>query len=104
MGVSPGAGGLASAAAAGLRGREIGAGAAGGVSTSAAAAGATLRGRGVGPDIRVGLCVERSPEMIIALLGILKAGGAYVPLDPAYPQVRLEFMLKDADAPLLLIY
>ena len=61
-----------------------------------------LRRRGVGPDTRVGLCVERSPEMIIALLGILKAGGAYVPLDPAYPQGRLEFMLEDADAPLLL--
>ncbi len=61
-----------------------------------------LRKRGVGPDTRVGLCVERSPEMIVALLGILKAGGAYVPLDPDYPQARLKFMLEDARVPVLL--
>ena len=44
-----------------------------------------LRGLGIGPEARVGLCVERSLEMIVAILGILKAGGAYVPLDPDYP-------------------
>ncbi len=48
------------------------------------------------PDVRIGLCADRSPEMIAALLGILKAGGAYVPLDPAYPAERLEFMVRDA--------
>ena len=55
-----------------------------------------LRGCGVGPEVLVGLCLERSPEMVVGLLGILKAGGAYVPLDPAYPQERLAFMLEDA--------
>jgi amino acid adenylation domain-containing protein len=55
-----------------------------------------LQSLGVGPDVPVGLCVERSPDMIVGLLGILKAGGAYVPLDPAYPQERLAFMLRDA--------
>ena len=49
----------------------------------------------------VGLCVERSPEMVIGLLGILKAGGAYLPLDPGYPRERLAFMLRDAGAPVL---
>ena len=44
-----------------------------------------LQARGVGPEVVVGLCIERSPEMIVGLLGILKAGGAYLPLDPAYP-------------------
>jgi amino acid adenylation domain-containing protein len=48
------------------------------------------------PDLRIGLCSDRTPEMIAALLGILKAGGAYVPLDPAYPAERLEFMARDA--------
>ena len=61
-----------------------------------------LRTRGVGPDTRVGLCLQRSPEMIFALLGILKAGGAYVPLDPDYPQARLAFMLQDAQVPVLI--
>jgi amino acid adenylation domain-containing protein len=61
-----------------------------------------LQGRGVGPDTRVGICIARSPGMIVALLGILKAGGAYVPLDPDYPQARLKFMLKDARVPVLL--
>ncbi len=51
---------------------------------------------GVGPETVVGLCVERSPEMVIGLLGILKAGGAYLPLDPNYPRERLAFMLADA--------
>src|SRR5476649_1711973 len=49
----------------------------------------------------VGLCVERSPEMVIGLLGILKAGGAYLPLDPNYPRERLAFMLADAGCPVL---
>src|SRR3989440_9148670 len=61
-----------------------------------------LRARGVGPDVRVGLCAERSPEMVAALLGVLKAGGAYVPLDPSYPGERLRFMLEDSGAPVLL--
>jgi amino acid adenylation domain-containing protein len=60
-----------------------------------------LRRWGVEPDMRVAVCLQRSPELIIALLGILKAGGAYVPLDPGYPQARLEFMMKDAGAPLV---
>jgi amino acid adenylation domain-containing protein len=51
---------------------------------------------GVGPEVRVGLCHERSPELIIGLLGILQAGGAYVPLDPTYPMDRLRFMLQDS--------
>ena len=61
-----------------------------------------LRARGVGPDVRVGLCVERSFDMMTGLLAILKAGGAYLPLDPAYPQERLAYMLEDA-APALLL-
>src|SRR5262249_50269999 len=55
-----------------------------------------LRGLGVGPEVVVGLCVERSPEMVVGLLGILKAGGAYLPLDPGYPPERLAYMLEDA--------
>jgi amino acid adenylation domain-containing protein len=61
-----------------------------------------LAALGVGPDVRVGICLPRSPEMVVGLLGILKAGGAYVPLDPQYPAERLAFMLADADAPVLL--
>ena len=60
-----------------------------------------LRAHGVGPEVVVGLCIERSLEMLIGLLGILKAGGAYLPLDPDYPPERLAFMLADARAPLL---
>ncbi len=60
-----------------------------------------LRDLNVGPDVPVALCVERSLQMIVALLGILKAGGAYVPLDPDYPQERLAFMLNDSHAPVL---
>ena len=60
-----------------------------------------LRGLGVGPETVVGLCVERSPEMVIGLLGILKAGAAYLPLDPHYPAERLAFMLADAGAAVL---
>ena len=56
-----------------------------------------LRRHGVGLEERVGLCVERSPEMLVGLLGILKAGGAYVPLDPAYPRERLAHILNDAE-------
>ena len=60
-----------------------------------------LRALGVGPEVVVGLCVERSLEMVVGLLGILKAGGAYLPLDPDYPPERLAFMLADAGAPVL---
>jgi amino acid adenylation domain-containing protein len=60
-----------------------------------------LQSLGVGPDVPVGLCVERSLELVVSLLAILKAGGAYVPLDPSYPQERLAYMLEDAEAPLL---
>jgi amino acid adenylation domain-containing protein len=61
-----------------------------------------LIGLGVGPDVRVGICVERSIEMVVGLIGILKAGGAYVPLDPSYPQERLSLVMVDAD-PLVLL-
>ena len=57
---------------------------------------------GVGPEVRVALCLERSLEMVVAILGVLKAGGAYVPLDPGYPVERLRFMLEDSGASLLL--
>ncbi|MGB7950461.1 MAG: amino acid adenylation domain-containing protein, partial [Candidatus Binatia bacterium] len=61
-----------------------------------------LRALGVGPDVLVGICLERSLEMVIALLATLKAGGAYVPLDPAYPKERLSFMIRDAKVEVLL--
>ena len=61
-----------------------------------------LQELGVGPEKLVGLSVERSPEMVIGLLGILKAGGAYVPLDPDYPKERIAFMLADTQASVLL--
>ena len=61
-----------------------------------------LREAGVGPEVLVGVCLERSLEVVIGLLGILKAGGAYVPLDPAYPAERLAFMLADTQTPVLL--
>ena len=61
-----------------------------------------LKSLGVGADVLVGICVERSLEMIVGILGILKAGGAYVPLDPEYPQERLSFMLEDAQLSVLL--
>jgi amino acid adenylation domain-containing protein len=61
-----------------------------------------LRRLGVGAEVLVGLCMERSLEMVVGLLGILEAGAAYVPLDPAYPAARLAFMLADAEAPVLL--
>jgi amino acid adenylation domain-containing protein len=61
-----------------------------------------LRKRGVGPESLVGICVERSLEMVVGLLGILKAGGAYVPLDPLYPTERLVFMARDTQAAVVL--
>ncbi|GAX45463.1 amino acid adenylation domain-containing protein [Tolypothrix sp. NIES-4075] len=61
-----------------------------------------LKSLGVGADVLVGLCVERSVEMIVGLLGILKAGGAYVPLDPDYPKDRLAYMLNDSQVAVLL--
>ena len=61
-----------------------------------------LQDLGVGPDTLVGICMERSLEMVVGLLGILKAGGAYLPLDPSYPKERLAFMLSDAQAPVLI--
>ena len=61
-----------------------------------------LRERGVGPQVRVGLALPRSLEMVIGLLAILKAGGAYVPLDPEYPLDRLHYMIADSDIGLLL--
>ncbi len=61
-----------------------------------------LRAIGIRPEMRVGLCIERSPKTIVSILAILKAGGVYVPLDPAYPKERLAFMVEDAKLSLLL--
>ena len=61
-----------------------------------------LRGQGIGPDSIVGVCLERSFDMVTAVLGALKAGAAYLPLDPAYPHERLQFMLEDSHAAILL--
>ncbi|HXM36669.1 MAG TPA: amino acid adenylation domain-containing protein, partial [Pyrinomonadaceae bacterium] len=61
-----------------------------------------LRGLGLGGDDRVGICIDRSLEMAVAVLGVLKAGAAYVPLDPAYPSERLTFMLEDAQCKVVL--
>src|SRR5262249_45305094 len=60
-----------------------------------------LRSASVGPGAMVGICLERSVEMIVGLLAILKAGTAYLPLDPTYPQDRLAFMLEDGQISLL---
>jgi amino acid adenylation domain-containing protein len=60
-----------------------------------------LRTLGVGRNVVVGLCLARSPAMVVGALGILKAGGAYLPLDPSYPPTRLDFQLKDAQVPVL---
>jgi amino acid adenylation domain-containing protein len=61
-----------------------------------------LQALGVGPEVPVAICMERSLEMVVGLLGILKAGGAYVPLDPVYPGPRLSFMMEDAQVAVLL--
>ncbi|MGZ4134728.1 MAG: amino acid adenylation domain-containing protein, partial [Tumebacillaceae bacterium] len=61
-----------------------------------------LRDLGIGPEVTVGICVDRSIEMIVGLLGILKSGGAYVPLDPVNPPERLRLILEDSQAPVLL--
>jgi amino acid adenylation domain-containing protein len=61
-----------------------------------------LQSLGVGPEVLVGICVERSLQMLVALLAILKAGGAYIPLDPHYPKDRLDFVLQDSKATVLL--
>jgi amino acid adenylation domain-containing protein len=61
-----------------------------------------LRDLGVGPEVRVGLCVERSVKMLVGLLAVWKAGGAYVPLDPGYPEERLRYMLEDSQTSVLL--
>jgi microcystin synthetase protein McyA len=63
-----------------------------------------LRRRGVGPEARVGVHLERSPELLVAVLGVLKAGGAYVPLDPAYPTERLSYLVEDAGVVVLLTH
>ncbi|HEV8581882.1 MAG TPA: non-ribosomal peptide synthase/polyketide synthase [Thermoanaerobaculia bacterium] len=60
-----------------------------------------LRSLGVGPEVRVGLCLERTPEMVVALLGVLKAGGAYVPLEPSHPAERLAMVIGDAELAVL---
>ena len=62
-----------------------------------------LRRLGVGPEVLVGICLERSIEMLVGILGVLKAGGGYVPLDPSYPAERLAFMLEDSRVPVLLL-
>ena len=63
----------------------------------------TLRSRGVGPEAIVGLCLERSPEMIVAELAVLKSGGAFLPLDAGYPPDRLAFMVEDSGTRLLVV-
>ncbi|RKH48164.1 non-ribosomal peptide synthetase [Corallococcus sicarius] len=63
-----------------------------------------LRKLGVGPEIRVGLCVERTADVVVGTLGIMKAGGAYVPLDPSYPKERLGWLLEDARGPALVAH
>ncbi len=63
-----------------------------------------LRALGVGPEVLVGLYMDRSPEMVVGILGILKAGGAYVPVDTVYPQSRIEFMLADSGVGILLTH
>jgi amino acid adenylation domain-containing protein len=62
----------------------------------------TLRARGVGPGVSVAVLIERSPELVVALLAVLKAGGSYVPLDPAYPRRRLDYIAADSGSTLCL--
>lgn len=61
-----------------------------------------LRARGIRPETIVGICLERSIEMIVALLGVLKAGSAFLPIDPSYPAERIAFMLEDSESPVIL--
>ncbi|MEM9004939.1 MAG: amino acid adenylation domain-containing protein [Cyanobacteria bacterium P01_F01_bin.86] len=61
-----------------------------------------LQRLGVQPEMLVGICIERSPMMIISMLAVLKSGGAYVPLDPSYPRERIELMIEDSQVPILL--
>ena len=68
---------------------------------SASALADTLRSLGVGPEVVVGLCMPRSPVMVVGALAILKAGGAYLPLDPTYPAARLAFLLDDGQVPVV---
>ena len=63
-----------------------------------------LRSRGVGPEVRVGIAMERSLDMVVSLLAVLKAGGAYAPLDPEYPRERLAYMLEDSGVAVLLTH
>ena len=63
-----------------------------------------LRGLGVGPKAKVGICMERSPEMLVAVLGVIKAGGAYVPIDPAYGDDRIRYMISDAEVSVILTH
>ena len=58
----------------------------------------TLRRLGVGPEVRAGVYLERSVELVVGALAILKAGGAFLPIDPAYPAARVQFMIEDAQA------
>jgi amino acid adenylation domain-containing protein len=63
-----------------------------------------LRAQGVRPEVKVAVCMERTPELIVALFGVLKAGGAYVPVDPAYPADRIGFMVDESGAPVVLTH
>ena len=63
-----------------------------------------LRRLGVGPEVMVGCCLERSLELIVALIAVLKAGGGYVPIDPQYPKERFEFILADAQTVVMLTH
>ena len=65
---------------------------------------AYLRERGVGPERRVGLCLDRSFDTIVAILAVLKAGGAYVPMDPVYPAERVRMIVEDAECPVVLVH
>jgi amino acid adenylation domain-containing protein len=63
-----------------------------------------LRALGVGPEVKVAVCMERTPELVVALYAVLKAGGAYVPVDPAYPADRIGFMVAESGAPVVLTH